>query len=165
MPLHSPMLGAYFLSKIQLWPQFWQRHTFCMTVICTGQSRWPCLSTSSGRAGELLCRTLLGAFLYVPFIPAILANTNAFFFLFQFFSFGRKNFNNQRGQCKKEPFEWQPPPANKQPPENPVMLVCQLCFLNNLDIYVVATAFRTYHDFFSLLFYHVSNLDTFIFFS
>lgn len=33
MTFHSPVLGTYFLSRIQLWPQFWQRHTFCMIAL------------------------------------------------------------------------------------------------------------------------------------
>ena len=65
----------------------------------------------------------LGQKLRPPAMSAVLTNANGIELLFYFLFFRNENFREQCRNCKKDPFDYQPPPTNKEPPENAVVRI------------------------------------------
>lgn len=83
-------------------------------------------------------------------VPAILADAHGTVLNLCPVIFGCKYFDDQRGDGEKEPFDWPPPPADKQPPENTVMFDFQVGFRYHLDRDIFASALGTSHFLFLL---------------
>ena len=89
-------------------------------------------------------------------VAAALANTHGAVLDLCFVFFWRKDFDDQRRDGEKEPFDWPPPPADKQPPENTVMFDFQVGFRDHLNRDIFASALGTSH--FLFLLSDMSNL-------
>ena len=81
-----------------------------------------------------------GHFLYLPAITAALTGTHAISCLLQFLTLRTEDFDDQRGNGKENPFDWEPPPTDEDPPSGPMMLVFQLSARNDLNVDISAFA-------------------------
>ena len=78
-------------------------------------------------------------------MTAALAHAHAYVFCLQLLPLGGENLDNQCRDEETEPFDGNPPPTNKEPPEDAAVLGFQLCFSNHLHIHIRASAFWTSH--------------------
>ena len=73
-----------------------------------------------------------------PTIPTSLAYGDRFILVDRLLLFISKKLKNQRRDRKVKPFDRDPPPADEKPPENAVVLILQLDFVDRADLYLVA---------------------------
>ena len=76
----------------------------------------------------------------LPTIPTSLAYGDRFILVDRLLLFISKKLKNQRRDRKVKPFDRDPPPADEKPPENAVVLILQLDFVDRADLYLVAAA-------------------------
>ena len=75
--------------------------------------------------------------LNLPTIPTSLAYGDRFILVDRLLLFISKKLKNQRRDRKVKPFDRDPPPADEKPPENAVVLILQLDFVDRADLYLV----------------------------
>lgn len=92
-----------------------------------------------------------------PVVAAILANAHGAMLNLRFVFLRGENFDDQGRDCKYKPLDGPPPPADEQPPEQAVVNRFQIGFRYHLDIYIFASAFRTFH--FSILSFQYVQLN------
>ena len=78
-----------------------------------------------------------------PRMAAVIANTHLFVGGYHLSSFRNKNLDDQCRKGENQPLDGEPPPSNKQPPNNASMLGFKLCFSNHLNIRIGTIALRT----------------------
>ena len=76
--------------------------------------------------------------LNLPTIPTSLAYGDRFILVDRLLLYISKKLKNQRRDRKVKPFDRDPPPVDEKPPENAVVLILQLDFVDRADLYLVA---------------------------
>ena len=81
----------------------------------------------------------------VEIMPTRLTYTDCFLSVNCFLFFMTKYFKDNCRYGKNKPFNRQPPPTNYQPPKTTMMSIFHMYFIDNLNLYILATSFWTIH--------------------
>ena len=93
------------------------------------------------RSRGFICVCLL----YPPTVPAFLAQAHGLYVVDDPLLFMPEDLEQQRRHREEDPFDRDPPPAHEEPPEDAVVGILQLGFVDHLNVDIFASAFRADH--------------------